>query len=710
MKEKLIYVALDGSDENDGFSPSNEGGHGPFKTIERARNAVRDYKEKNAGNHVPVTVYIREGKHYLDKTVKFTSLDSGEADSPVTYAAYQGEKPVISGGIRVSGFTPYKDGIYMRRVDWVKKERRRIRQLFYKNERYLKARYPKNVTHDPLYSGWLFCEDPLDDRTDTIRFSEGDIPSGMVDPYQTEMFGLSQHGSYPNHMFIKSIDYENRVLELEHSGLQFYVAPWYQDVQYLKNARFYLENSLEMLTQRGEWCWDYENGILYFMPPETIGEKELEVVIPALPTLFDINGASHFNISGLTFTETDDGDDAIRVGAENIGAMYSREGWKYVGEALRYRNASYCRLEFCEFLSTGGNAIYAERENECIYIVGNKIHQTGANGVVLAGTHINYPRRCIVSDNYIRRNGVFNKYTAGIMLGYADNNFITHNLIENVPHHAINLNDSGPTRNYVEYNRIKWACEEIFDTGAVNCWMETPSDPNALRCGHIIRYNYISDIYGHKFEKGRNQENEGLFTNGLYMDNYTSNCVIYGNIIERSGHAGIMIHAGRNNLIENNVFYECRYGVRFEDGISLWSYWKSRLTGFMQSNVVVKNILVNSKRKAYMIYRAFGTNDRTVGYSDNNISWYGEGSVYEVLEKEGSGWYVAENAPITSMAQWNMQGYDQNSICADPLFVDPENGNFNFLPESPAIGLGIEAINAMKIGPRNTKIVREHYA
>ena len=43
-------------------------------------------------------------------------------------------------------------------------------------------------------------------------------------------------------------------------------------------------------------------------------------------------------------------------------------------------------------------------------------------------------------------------------------------------------------------------------------------------------------------------------------------------------------------------------------------------------------------------------------------------------------------------------GVDLNSIAEDPLFVDPENGDFRFKPDSPALKLGIIPIDISKAG------------
>ena len=692
MEEISYYISPSGDDNNDGkYSDFIKEGKGPFKTLERARDAVREVQEVNTALQRQVMIYLREGKYYLDKTLMLTSRDSGCAGFPVTYAAYPGETPVISGGKLVSGFTKHTNNILKCEISWAKYEKRRMRQLFYKHKRYSRARFPKVDPSDPLYTGWIFCDVMQDERTDTIYFPENSFDSAFAVPFQTEICGFSSYGCYANRLFVKSVDYNKRVMMLEHSGMQFKSTPWYQeDIRYFTGTRFYLENSVAMLTLPGEWCWEYNSGTLYFMPTAKDDTTTVEVVIPVLSCLIDLNGASYINLKGLTFTETDDGDNMHHIGTEGVGEMYPREGWKYMGDAVHFRNTSDCILEQCSFNATGGNAVYLERENVSVSIKNNSIINTGANGIVLAGTHLEHPRRCKITDNWIFRSGEFIKYAAGITIGYSDGNLVSHNLIENVPHHAINLGDSGPTRNIIEYNRIKWACEEVNGSGAINCQMKTPTDPNFLRCGHIIRYNYISGISANKFAYGSRINQDGLFTCGIYLGNYTSNCIVQYNIIECMGYAGIVINCGKNNFIENNLFYECLYGIRFQDYSDSQPYWKS-LANFMSMNVLFKNILI-SQSKAYMIYMENGTNVRTVGLSDNNLIWFGNESQFIILEKD--------DQTEKTFEEWKRLGFDINSICEDPMLINPLKGNFGFLLDSPAVILGIEPINTSVIGPR----------
>ena len=84
-----FYVSPDGNDGNDGSKEH------PFATIDKAKEAVR--LQIALGLTDDVVVYIRDGIYYLNETLQFNIADSGTATYKITYAAYPGETPVISG-------------------------------------------------------------------------------------------------------------------------------------------------------------------------------------------------------------------------------------------------------------------------------------------------------------------------------------------------------------------------------------------------------------------------------------------------------------------------------------------------------------------------------------------------------------------------------------------------------------------------------------
>ena len=98
-----FYVSTSGSDAWSGTlsRPNLQGTDGPFASLERACDAVRDLKKNKSTD---ILVLVREGTYTLEKTVVFGLQDSAEGDSTVTYAAYPGETPVFSSGREIKGW------------------------------------------------------------------------------------------------------------------------------------------------------------------------------------------------------------------------------------------------------------------------------------------------------------------------------------------------------------------------------------------------------------------------------------------------------------------------------------------------------------------------------------------------------------------------------------------------------------------------------
>jgi len=379
-----------------------------------------------------------------------------------------------------------------------------------------------------------------------------------------------------------------------------------------------------------------------------------------------------------------------RFGYEGTGAMFPIEHDEYCGEAVHLKGAQFCRIASNHFAAVGGNAVFVEDYNLKNVIQRNEIDFAGHCGIVLLGRRddpsgLHLPMCNDVTDNRIDHCGVFDKAAVGVFCGVSSGNVIGHNLIEHVPHHAINLGNSGYGRNIVEYNRIRHSCQETGDNAAINCWMEDEHVVrDAVRAGHVFRYNYISDT-------------PGACTFGIYLDNHSSNCLVYGNIIVRTGLSGIRINGGRNNLVENNIV------VGNAEWISFWNpanaLWP-QMKGFMSANQFSLNItyrpgkgtkpLINIDERLEYV-------SQVIGRSDDNVFFDATGSPLNVMLPGGK---------AVTFAEWRKMGYEEHSVVADPMFVDPQHDDYRLKPESPALKLGFCPIDVERIGPRGCAIRR----
>ncbi|NQT04285.1 MAG: hypothetical protein HQ580_19820, partial [Planctomycetes bacterium] len=136
-KKVDFYIAPNGNDFWSGqlAAPNQDQSDGPFATIERAQQAILELKSNiyfpkekpvekrwigsphKYGSGRDILVLIRGGYYSLEKPIRFTASDGGERietnlpsgafeyhklkDYYVTYAAYPGEIPIISGGKKI---------------------------------------------------------------------------------------------------------------------------------------------------------------------------------------------------------------------------------------------------------------------------------------------------------------------------------------------------------------------------------------------------------------------------------------------------------------------------------------------------------------------------------------------------------------------------------------------------------------------------------
>jgi len=124
--DTAFYVAPNGDDSNAGTL------NAPFKTLERARDAVRDVNSDMADD---IHVFLRGGSYPVDSTVEFGPEDSGTNDHRVIYSAYQNETPVLEAGTAVPGWTQHDGDIWSAPLDRAEK----LRSLYVNDNRAVMA-------------------------------------------------------------------------------------------------------------------------------------------------------------------------------------------------------------------------------------------------------------------------------------------------------------------------------------------------------------------------------------------------------------------------------------------------------------------------------------------------------------------------------------------------------------------------------------------
>jgi hypothetical protein len=143
VEQADIYVAPLGKDTDSGTVDA------PFATLARAREAVRAMVA--GGLKKNILVLISGGTYAQAQPLVFGPQDSGTVDRSITYAARPGEKVILSGGRRITGWKKGDGEIWTTELADVKAGNWYFRQLFVSGRRAVRARTPNSSEANP---GW----------------------------------------------------------------------------------------------------------------------------------------------------------------------------------------------------------------------------------------------------------------------------------------------------------------------------------------------------------------------------------------------------------------------------------------------------------------------------------------------------------------------------------------------------------------------------
>lgn len=675
---ETYYVSPAGNDAWTGTLAAPNAGRtdGPFATLERARDELR--RRRKAGTITEAAaVLVRAGEYERTRPFLLTAEDSGTAAAPVTYGAFPGEKPVLFGGKRITGFKPFKDNILQADAAAHGFKGVRFRQLYLDGQRQTPARYPNTDPVRPRTGGWTFS-DGRSRRNLVVRAEDlrtwAHPEDGEVNTYP--------HFNYSNYIIpIAALDREKRTVRLAQDTSQ----------EMRPLDRYYVRGLFEELDAPGEWYLDPRTGTLYFWPPGPI--ENAVVRAPLTENVIVLDHAEYVTLRGLAIECCE-------------------------GSGVLLRDAKNCSVAACTIRNLGGRSDYTAgieiRDGTADTAFGNDIFDVGNYGIQVSGGDVKSltPAGHVAENNYIHHVGLLNGHGFGVMVGGVGIR-VAHNLIHDAARGGI---FSSGNDHIFEYNRIRHVGLDTEDTGGI--YLCAPGDAGWMRRGTIIRYNFLTDILGFGRNQGKWECPRSAY--GIYLDDAICGTTVFGNIVARAIFGGTMIHGGRDNTIENNILVdggrqqmtwsgpkppntlEPDMRKRYEEYKDNEAYRKRypkfaalnpETDGPMGGNRFLRNIVCyrDPKSNLYLVYNYLSDQNEC----DYNLLWHPGGLLlvypppvpYVPLPKQREEWWLKQ------------QKNDLHSVVADPLFVDPEKDDYRLKPESPAREIGFQPIPVEKIGP-----------
>lgn len=687
-----FYVSPLGSDDWSGMlsDPDLQTGDGPFATLQRARDAVRRLKKNGSKD---IVVLVRGGTYRVDETLVFGLEDSGEGDSTITYAAYPDETPVLSSGREITGW---------------KKVAGPLPGL-------------------PKAAEGKVWEASVSGKFLTLFDDEGLLPRAQSEPFKPLKGSNVRELHYPegtmkNWSNVEDVeilvrptrDWIVNMLPLESVDEQAGIARTSIKATYgMTRHGAWVENVLEALDQPGEWVLNTKKGKVYLWP-----RNETPVRAPQLLELIRVEGridkdgpedipVRNLHFRGLTFmhgeryTLTDDD-----AGLQHDWDMLDKDN-----ALLRLRGSENCVIDRCHFLHSGSGAIRVDLYGIGNQITNNHIEYMGGGGILLCGygpgtKDVN--KNNLVYNNNVHHVGEIYWQSPGIFLWQSGENRVANNLIHDTNY--IGLIVSGCVIRFFDMPEKREQVRAIRkdEVGTLPKDFAFADVERFLHSrNNLIEYNEIHHVMK-KLGDGN-----GIYIRGAGSGNVIRRNYVHHLVSETEKQSAIRTDGGQmNTLISENIIYKCK-----SQGMTL------KLNNRFENNIIADVI---APRGVYLkIVEGPSTgasNTHNIYYSSKNDCVFiaepggGKGKVGEDsrgrvparmadMESDDNIYFCKEDPGIgeTTLVKLQGDGVDTNSLAVDPMFVDPENGDFRFKPDSPALKMGIVQIDVSKIGLRENK-------
>ncbi|TNH30594.1 right-handed parallel beta-helix repeat-containing protein [Micromonospora orduensis] len=540
--QQTFYVAPDGSDANPGTIQA------PFRTLQRARDVVRTVNATMTGD---INVYLRGGSYPVSSTIEFGAADSGTNGFRVSYSAYSNEKPVLDGGVQVTGWTQHSGNIWKAPLDRANK----LRALYVNDKRaYLAS---KTVSSAGCYGTYTITAGQADwawesgSQCDGARYNLADFPAIARNhddieietgtTWTTAIVGVRQ--------VTTSSDGASRVALFQQPGAAIAQGAFNGNAQV--GGTHKLMNAYEFLDAPGEFYFDKSSRTVYYYKSSTENMATATVYAPNnVSTLLRVAGtstSSHarnitfsgltvqhsdwnlVNVAGSAFKQAQQGNLSANVYVKGNFHVYYYRNVDVTPGIVQLQNADGILLHRNRIQHTGADGINMVNDVQSTQLTGNHTNDVAGSAITVGhpqhvyigdGTSTNrekyspqvegLPKNIDIRNNYLYDSAVLFNGHSPISAYFADTLTISRNRIEKAPWSGITMGwgwwnfdgSSGsivPNRptttarnNTISYNHIIDTVQRLSDTAPIYTLGSQP--------GATITNNYLQGVpSGHKY-------------------------------------------------------------------------------------------------------------------------------------------------------------------------------------------------------------------
>jgi len=558
-----VFVSTRGKDSNSGSMQS------PFATLSRARDEVRAMRKRGVAG--PIAVTVMPGQYPVQRPLILRREDSGSASGPVVYRAREKGTVVFYGGEYLKGFKPVTQKAILQRLPAESRKavlQCNLKALGIDDYGQLKVRGFAQPASPPTLELYVDRVPMTLARWPNQGFvginkliKPGSQATGepSVFEYQSdrhERWADATDGWLFGYFHFLWADATLKIGEIDPFTKTLTTAEPYhyggRGMSTQQGIQYYAFNLLEEIDRPGEWYLERDTGMLYLYPPSDLRQSPIEIGMLSTP-MITMDQVSHVRIEGLAF-------DLARY------------------NGIVATDCHHCALIGLTVSRMAGNGImiHGGKENQ---LIGCDIHTIGRRATeVIGGDRVTLaPGGHLVENCRIHDFGRIDRtYTPAIQLEGVGHR-VAHNLMYNGPSSAMRIEGND---HLIELNEVHSMVQESDDQGAMELFR------NPTYRGVVFRHNYLHHIG----KTGRGTSVHGQAA--IRFDDAISGMVVYGNVFYRCANGkfgAIQMNSGRDNLMDNNLFIDCKQGISggWSPGNNVWKLLRQGQSppGFYQNKL-----------------------------------------------------------------------------------------------------------------------------
>jgi parallel beta-helix repeat protein len=494
--------SLSGNDNNDGLSLST-----PWQSIAKLNETVF------ADNAI---ILFKRGEIFRG------AISTKKFPKGLTFGAYgDGDNPIISGSVQITGWVPTSHPSLMRQVyeadvTALPLTEAGIEHLFLNNELMTIARYP-NVD-SPAEKNWL----KVGGSAGKGAFTDPQLKA-YAKPNNYWKGATLRIRNYSWTYTVKAVTgYQAGSGKITAKGLGNQLPEW----------GYFLDNKLTELDHPGEWYYDAAAHKVYFYPP-----------VATDPNTLLIEGSTYK--VGISI-----GNQENNTVIENLSFRHFTQKGAHIGgsDNVIVRN---CAFEH--------NLIGLTTWNTADVLISNNTFMRHLKtGIGLQASTKFEVKNSVIENNHISHTALYPLYgerSDGVYGGIGISVFgkaytVRQNTVENTGWTGIYLKDKG--HHLIENNVVRKSLLLLNDGGAIGIGSD----------GNTIRGNFLLETVGNVDESnGCGSTNKTpcmhhpSYGMGVGADNNFKNNVIEGNTVANNQHQGIRLNAFINTTVRNNTLY-----------------------------------------------------------------------------------------------------------------------------------------------------------